>query len=171
MANNESVNMNDTATESIIMSEAAANSTPVVNSKVSLEDVFQLMKMQSNELNERFKELKEQNSDLKSDIKEIRRQNCNLDKRINDIHARLDEIELENKSREIDKLNINKDDKVSSGKNYDKINKNMVIEDNSVDIGTDNEILMRVEVNGEEIVVDEIERGGKDCLLYTSRCV
>ena len=43
----------------------------------------------------------------------------------------------------------------------------MVIGDNSVDIGSDNEILMRVEVNGEEIVVDEIE----SCLLYTSRCV
>ena len=33
----------------------------------------------------------------------------------------------------------------------------MVIGDNSVDVGNDNEILMRVEFNG--------------CLLYTSRCV
>ena len=40
----------------------------------------------------------------------------------------------------------------------------MVLEDNSVDIGSDNEILMRVEVNGEEIVVDEIERGCKESL-------
>ena len=49
-----------------------------------------------------------------------------MDKRINEIHARLDEIELENK-REIDKLDINKD-KVSGGENYDNENKNMIIE-------------------------------------------
>ena len=44
--------MNNMATESIIMSEAEANSTPVVNNKVSLEELFQLMKIQNNELRE-----------------------------------------------------------------------------------------------------------------------
>ena len=74
-----------------------------------------------------------------------------LDKRIN-------EIQLENKSREIDRLDRNKD-KVSSSGNDDKINKN-----NSVDVGSNNESLMRVEVHGEVIVVDESESGGKESL-------
>ena len=71
--------------------------------------------------------------------------------------------QLENKSREIDKLDRNKD-KVSSSGNYDKINKNMVIGDNSVDVGSNSEILMRIEVNGEVTVVDESESGGKESL-------
>ena len=48
--NNESVDLNDTATESVIMNGIVANSTPV-GSKVSLDDLFQLMKSQSHELN------------------------------------------------------------------------------------------------------------------------
>ena len=95
MANNESINMNNTATESILMSEPEANWTPIVNNKVSLEDLFQLMKIQNNELREQSIKFDVKFNEVK---KEIQRQNVNVDKRINEIHARLDEIELENLS-------------------------------------------------------------------------
>ena len=87
---NESMNLNDTGTESVIMNGVTANSTPVGN-KVSLDDMFQLMKSQSHELNVKFDE---KFNEMKN---EIQRQNCHIDKRINEILARLDEIELENK--------------------------------------------------------------------------
>ena len=48
-------------------------------------------------------------------------------------------------------------DRVSSSGNDDKINKNIVIGDNSVDVGSNSEIIMRIEVNGEVTVVDESE--------------
>ena len=67
---NESVNLNDTGRESVIMSGVTANSTPT-SSKVSLDDLFQLMKIQSSELDakfnkfdKKFNELKEQNLSL-----------------------------------------------------------------------------------------------------------
>ena len=161
MANSSEISI----TESQIMSEGD-QSTPIVNKRTEENEIVKIMQtlfeIQNYKFDEKFNELKEQNSDLKSDTNEIRKQNCDFDKRINEIHARLDEIELENK-RGVDKLDINKD-KVSSSENYDKINKNMVIGDNSVDVGSDNEILMRVEFNDEEIVVDESERGGKESL-------
>ena len=47
-----------------------------------------LFEIQNNKFDEKF-------SDLKSDINEIKKQNCNFDKRINEMHARLDEIELD----------------------------------------------------------------------------
>ena len=116
MADNESINMNNTATESML-SETEANSTPIISNKVSLEDLFQLMKIQNNELNDKLNQFDEQFNDIK---KEIKKQNYHIDKRINEIHARLDEIELENK-RGIYKLEINKDDKVSRGENCNNI--------------------------------------------------
>ena len=61
--NNESANLNETETESMIMMGVNAKST-LTSSKVSLDDLFQLMKIQSNELNERFNE-------QKSEIREI----------------------------------------------------------------------------------------------------
>ena len=42
---------NNTATESML-SEPEAISTPIISNKVSLEDLFQLMKIQNNELRE-----------------------------------------------------------------------------------------------------------------------
>ena len=50
-------------------------------------------------------------------------------------------------SRESNKLKENKDDKVSSGENYDNRIKNMVLENNGVNIDSDNEISRRVEYN------------------------
>ena len=47
-------------------------------------------------------------------------------------------IGVEN-SGETDKLNVNKDDKVSSGKNYDNRSKNMVRESKGVNIGSTDE--------------------------------
>ena len=94
-----------------------------------------------NQFDDKLNQFDEQFNDIK---KEIKKQGCNLDKRLNEIGTTLDKIELENE-KEINKFELNKDDKVSSSGNDDKINKNMVLEDNSVDIGSDNEILMRVE--------------------------
>ena len=62
-------------------------------------------------------------------------------------------------SRETNKLDENKDDKVSRGESYDNISKNMVLENNGVNIGSDNEILVGVEFDNEVIKsVDELER-------------
>ena len=58
-------------------------------------------------------------------------QNVKLNQLEEKLDKRINQIKLENKNREIDKLDINKD-KVSGSGNYDKINKNMVIGDNSV---------------------------------------
>ena len=104
--NNESINIENTATESLLLNEPQANSTPIINSKVSLEDLFLLMKIQNKELKEQSIKLDVKFDELKNEIK---KRNFNVDKRIN-------EIELENK-KVIDKLELNKDDKVSSSGN------------------------------------------------------
>ena len=105
MADNENISINNTATESLLLSEPEANSTPIMNNKVSLEDLFQLMKIQNNELreqsikfdtkldnfNHKINQFDEQFNDIK---KEIKNQSCNSDKRLNEIHERLDKIEL-----------------------------------------------------------------------------
>ena len=55
--NNESVEMNNTDTESIILNEINANSTPrAIDNKVSLEDLFILITTQNNQ----FQLLREQ---------------------------------------------------------------------------------------------------------------
>ena len=55
--NNESVETNNTDTESIILNEISANSTPrAIDNKVSLEDLFQLIKTQNNQLREQIDE-------------------------------------------------------------------------------------------------------------------
>ena len=161
-SDNSSLTANESQTsmtESKIMSEETVHSTPVISKRTEENDIVKIMQtlfeIQNNKFDEKFNELKEQNRDLKSDINEIKRQNCNFAKRFDELHMKRNKVDDNSKSREIDKLNINKD-KVSSGENCDKINKNMVLEDNNVEIGNDNEILMRVEVNGEEIVVDEL---------------
>ena len=42
--NNESIEMNNTETESMILNEISANSTPMaISNKVSLEELFQLI--------------------------------------------------------------------------------------------------------------------------------
>ena len=43
--NNKSISINNTATESLLLNEPQANSTPITSNKVSLEDLFQLMKV------------------------------------------------------------------------------------------------------------------------------
>ena len=40
MADNESINMNNTGTESILMSEPEANSTPIVNNNLLAHTFF-----------------------------------------------------------------------------------------------------------------------------------
>ena len=104
MADNESISINNTATESLLLNEPQANSTPIINNKVSLEDLFQLMKIQNNELkeqsikfnikldnfNDKLNQFDEQFNDIK---KEIKKQSCNFDKRLNEVHVRLEKIE------------------------------------------------------------------------------
>ena len=118
MADNENISINNTATEYLLLNEPQAKSTPIINNKVSLEDLFQLMEVQNNELNDKLNQFDEQFNDIK---KEIKKQSCNFNKRINEIETRLDELELENK-KGVDKLEVNKDDKVSRGENCNNIN-------------------------------------------------
>ena len=135
-----------------------------------------LFNEQKNNFNVKFEEVK----------KEIREQGCIYDKRLSEIETRLGEIELENK-KVIDKLKSNKDDRVSSSgnddlsngftsDNNDNTNKNMVLENDCVDVDSDNEIVERVEVD-KMFVCDESEKESRKnlqvecCLLYTSRCV
>ena len=102
--NNESVSLNDTETESMIMSGVNAKSIPTIN-KVSLDDLFQLMKVQSNELNakfdaqnvkfdEKFNKLDEkfnaQSAKFDEVKNEIKKQNCNYEKQMKEMHARFD---------------------------------------------------------------------------------
>ena len=63
MADNESISINNTATESLLLNEPQANSTPITSNKVSLEDLFQLMKLQNNELNDKLNQFDEQFND------------------------------------------------------------------------------------------------------------
>ena len=123
--NNNSVEMNSTDTESILLDRISANSTPrAVENKISLEDLFTLIKTQNRvlkEIDEKFdsleNELKKQNNvrdvklnqldeKLKKVENEIQKQNCNIDK--------------------ADKLDRNKN-KVSGVENYDNINKSMML--------------------------------------------
>ena len=68
--NNNSVEMNSTGTESILLDKISANSTPrAVENKISLEDLFTLIKTQNRvlkEIDEKFdsleNELKKQNN-------------------------------------------------------------------------------------------------------------
>ena len=80
--NNESINVENTATESLVLNEPQANSTSIINDKVSLEDLFQLMKIQNGQLNNKLNQFDEQFNDIK---KEIKKQSCNFDERINEI--------------------------------------------------------------------------------------
>ena len=97
--------------------------------------------------------------------KEIKNQSCHYDQRLSEIKTRLDEkLESENK-----KLELNKEDRVSSSGNDDLNNgftsnnndnrsKNMVVENDCVDVDNDTEIVERVEVDNEMFVCDESER-------------
>ena len=93
-----------------------------------------------NQFDDKLNQFDVQFSDIK---KEIKKQVCNVDKRLSEIGTRLDKIELENE-RVINKFELNKDDKVSSSENDDKINKNIVIGGNSVYVGSNNEVLWAV---------------------------
>ena len=126
---NNSMEVNNTDTESILLDKISANSTPrAVENKISLEDLFILIKTQNSvlkEIDEKFdsleNELKKQNNVRNIKLNQLEEK---LDKRIN-------EIQLENKSREIDRLDKNKD-KVSGVENYDNINKSMMLENDCV---------------------------------------
>ena len=63
----------------------------------------------------------------------IQRQNCNIDK--------------------VDKLEINKDNKVSGVENYDNINKSMMLENDCVNRSSDNEIVWGIEYNNDGMIV------------------
>ena len=157
MADNESINVDNTNTESLMLSAPQANSTPIVNNRMEENDIIKMMKLLFNEqsvnfdtkldnFNEKLNQFDEQFNDIK---KEIKNQSCHYDQKLREIKTRLDEkIESENK-----KFELNKDDKVSSSGNYDKINKNMVIGDNSVDVGSNNEILWGIEYNNNGMIV------------------
>ena len=82
--------------------------------------------------------------------KEIQEQGCIYDKKLSEIETRLGEIELENE-KVINKLKSNKDNGVSSSgndnlnngvtsDNNDNINKNMVLENDCVDVESDNAV-------------------------------
>ena len=90
-----------------------------------------------------------------------------LDKRINEVETRLDEMELENK-REMDKLQItiNKD-KVSRGENCNNKNKNMILENDYVNIGSDNESVMGIEYDNDEMLMysNKLERKFKESII------
>ena len=91
--NDESVSLTDTETESMIMSGVNAKSTPTI-SKVSLDDLFQLMKAQNNNLNAKFDEQSVKFNEKFDEVKnEIKRQNFNFDKQINEINARYENIQ------------------------------------------------------------------------------
>ena len=61
-------------------------------------------------------------------------------------------------------MNENKNDKVSSGENYK--NKNMVLENNGENIGSDNEILMGIEYDNDGMLVcDELERKWRESII------
>ena len=178
MANNSEISI----TESEIMS-GGIHSTPVPTKRVEENDVIKMMRLLFDEkfneqsikfddkfheqntrfdnFNDKFNQFDEKFNDIK---KEIKRQNCHIDKRISEIETHLDEIELEIK-REIDKLNINKD-KVSGGENYDKINKSMILENDYVDIDSDNEILQGVEYDNDGMLVcDELKRNWRESII------
>ena len=123
MANN-----NETSITESEMMGGSIHSTPAPTKRVEENDIIRMMKLLFNEqsikfdtkldeqntrldnFSDKFNQFDEQFNDIK---KEIKKQNCNFDKRINEMHARLDEIELENK-KVIDNLNLNKD-KASRG--------------------------------------------------------
>ena len=113
-----------------------------------------LFSEQKNDFNVKFEEVK----------KEIREQGCIYDKKLSDIETRLGEIELENE-KVINKLKSDKDNGVSSSgndnlnnelrsNNNDNTNKNVVLENDCVDVVSDNEI---VEVDNKMFVCDELE--------------
>ena len=96
---NNSMEINNTDTESILLDKISANSTPrAIENKISLEDLFILIKTQNSvlkEIDEKFdsleNELKKQNNlqnvkldqleeKLEKSKNEIQRQNCNIDK-------------------------------------------------------------------------------------------
>ena len=56
-------------------------------------------------------------------------------------------------SRESNKLNENKDDKVGSGENYDNRSRNTVLENNCVNIESGDKIIMGVEFDNERIKI------------------
>ena len=158
--NNESSNIENTATESLMLNEPQANSTPIVNNRMEENDIIKMMKLLFNEqsikfdtkldnFNEKLNQFDVQFSDIK---KEIKKQGCNLDKRLSEIGTKLDKIESENE-KIINKFELNKDNKVSSSGNDDKINKNIVIGDNSGDVGSDNEVLWGIEYNNNGMIV------------------
>ena len=119
--NNNSLEMKNTATESILLG-INANSTPrTIENKIS-EDLFTLISDKFEQQNLKFEDKFNQmnstfNVKLDSFENELKKQNklknIKLDQVEEKLDKRINEIELENKSREIDKLDGNKD-KVSS---------------------------------------------------------
>ena len=116
--NNESSNIENTATESLVLNEPQANSTPIINNKVSLEDLFQLMKIQNGQLNnklnqfdDKLNQFDEQFNDIK---KEIKKQSCNFDERINEIEIQCDSIQkqTENSNEQFNNKISQLDDKI-----------------------------------------------------------
>ena len=98
--NNNQISM----TESVVMSEGIVHSTPVSNNRVENNEIMKMMQMLFSEQKSEIRGI-QNNFNIKcEELKnEIQRQNGSIDK--------------------VDKLN--KDDKVSSGENYDNRIKNM----------------------------------------------
>ena len=67
--NNESINIENTATESLVLNEPQANSTPVINNKL-------------NQFDDRLNQFDDKFNDIK---KEIKNQICHYDKRLSEI--------------------------------------------------------------------------------------
>ena len=109
--NNSMLCVNNTDTESILLDKISANSTPrAVENKISLEDLFALIKTQNSvlkEIDEKFdsleNELKKQNNvrdvklnqldeKLKKVENEIHKQNSNVNEKINIIETQCNDI-------------------------------------------------------------------------------
>ena len=109
--NNNSLEMENTATESILLG-INANSTPkTIENKISLEDLFTLISDKFEQQNLKFEDKFNQmnstfNVKLDSFENELKKQNKLKNVKLNQLEEKLDkrinEIELENKNRGID---------------------------------------------------------------------
>ena len=124
------------------------SSTPVPTKRTDENEIVKMMQTLFNIQNSKFDEkfnkhdvkFDEQSVKLDEIKNEIRKQNVNFDRQINE----------------------NKEDKVSSGENYDNRSKNMVLENNCVSIESGDKSIMGVEFDSELIKsVDELERERK----------
>ena len=130
------------------------NTSEIREIKNNFNDKFHEQNVRFDNFDEKFDQIDEKFNEIKNEIK---KRNENFDKQKNKVDENYESKMVVENSRESNKLNENKDDKVSSGENFDNRIKNMVLENNGVNI--DSEILERVEYNvGMLVRVDERER-------------